>query len=156
MLTILYGQTRIMFAMCRDGLLPRRFAQLYAGARPRSSSPSPSASLAASSPRFVPLEELAKLVNIGTLFAFFLVNVGVIVLRRTKPDLERGFRVPLVPVFPLIGALLCVFLMTYLEGLTWLRFGIWLALGLVIYFAYGMRNSRLRRGEGPAPDRHVI
>lgn len=68
-------------------------------------------------------------------------------LRRTRPDLERGFRVPLVPVFPLIGAALCVFLMTYLERATWIRFGVWLVVGLVIYAAYGYRHSRLRRGE---------
>lgn len=96
---------------------------------------------------FLPLSEIAKLVNIGTLFAFVLVNIGVIVLRRTKPDLERGFRVPFVPVFPIVGALLCIFLMKCLDGGTWIRFGIWLLIGLVIYFAYGMRHSRLRRGE---------
>ena len=89
--------------------------------------------------------------NIGTLFAFVLVNIGVIVLRRTQPDLERGFRVPLVPWFPIIGALLCIYLMTKLEAVTWLRFGIWLVAGLVIYFLYGRTHSRLqlanRRGE---------
>ena len=92
-----------------------------------------------------PLEEIAKLVNIGTLFAFILVNVGVIVLRRTRPDMERGFRVPFVPVFPIIGIGLCIYLMTTLEGATWIRFGAWLILGLVIYAAYGYRHSRLRR-----------
>ena len=75
----------------------------------------------------MPLSEIAKLVNIGTLFAFLIVNIGVIVLRRTQPDMERGFRVPLVPVFPLIGAALCIYLMTKLEAITWVRFGIWLA-----------------------------
>ena len=95
----------------------------------------------------VPLEEIAKLVNIGTLFAFILVNAGVIVLRRTKPDLERGFRVPFVPVFPLIGIGLCLFLMTYLEAQTWYRFGAWLLLGLVIYVVYGFRHSKLRNAD---------
>jgi basic amino acid/polyamine antiporter, APA family len=94
---------------------------------------------------FVPLTEIAELVNIGTLFAFFLVNIAVIWLRRTKPDLERGFRVPLVPVVPLIGAALCVYLMTKLPAETWLRFGVWLAVGAVLYVVYGYRNSRLRR-----------
>ena len=147
-LTIFYGQTRIMFAMCRDGLLPRGFAHLTERKTPIYITLTfgvLSATLAA----FVPLEDLAELVNIGTLFAFLLVNVGVIVLRRTAPDLERGFRVPLVPLFPLIGAALCIFLMTYLEGLTWVRFAIWLAIGLVIYYAYGRLHSRLQRGEEP-------
>ena len=100
---------------------------------------------------FVPLTEIAKLVNIGTLFAFLIVNIGVIVLRRTAPDMERSFRVPLVPWFPLIGSALCIYLMTKLEGVTWLRFFVWLLVGLVIYFAYGRTHSRLQRGEDPPP-----
>ena len=130
-LTVLFGQTRIAFSMSRDGLLPRALARTSrdAPARPcgsRSSSPSRSRSLAA----FAPLSEIAKLVNIGTLFAFVLVNAGVIWLRRTKPDLDRGYRVPFVPVVPLIGIALCVYLMTKLDGETWLRFGAWLVLGV--------------------------
>ena len=81
-----------------------------------------------------------------------ITNIGVIVLRRTRPDLERGFRVPFVPLFPLIGAILAIFLMKYLERDTWIRFGIWLALGFVIYFAYGRRHSRLRRGQVHNPE----
>ncbi len=147
-LTIFYGQTRIMFAMCRDGLLPRGFAKLTERKTPIYITLAfgiMSGVLTA----FVPLEDLAELVNIGTLFAFFLVNAGVMVLRRTSPDLKRGFRVPFVPLFPLIGMALCVFLMTYLEGLTWLRFGIWMVIGLVVYFAYGRFHSRLQRDEEP-------
>jgi basic amino acid/polyamine antiporter, APA family len=144
-LTILYGQTRVAFAMCRDGLMPERLAVVWE----RTRTPVlltvvfavPIALLAA----FVPLTEIAELVNIGTLFAFFIVNVAVIWLRRTKPDMERGFRVPLVPVLPLIGAALCVYLMTKLPAETWLRFAVWLALGAVVYVVYGYRNSRLRR-----------
>jgi APA family basic amino acid/polyamine antiporter len=94
---------------------------------------------------FVPLTEIAELVNIGTLFAFLIVNVAVVWLRRSKPDMERGFRVPFVPVLPLFGAALCVYLMTKLPLDTWLRFIGWLALGLVIYAVYGYRHSRLRR-----------
>jgi APA family basic amino acid/polyamine antiporter len=150
-LTVLYGQTRIMFAMARDGLLPRGLSKL-------SSRQTPvritllfmvlSSVVAA----FVPLEEIAKLVNIGTLFAFILTNIGVIVLRRTSPELDRSFRVPFVPVFPLIGAGLALFLMKYLERQTWERFAIWLAIGLAIYFAYGRTHSRLRRGEVSNPE----
>jgi len=101
----------------------------------------------------LPLSEIAKLVNIGTLFAFLIVNIGVIILRRTQPDLERGFRVPFVPVFPLIGAALCIYLMSRLELVTWLRFGGWLLLGLIIYFLYGRNHSRLQLGEGPDEER---
>ena len=80
------------------------------------------------------------------------MNIGVIILRRTKPDLERGFRVPFVPVFPIIGSLLCVYLMKYLSLETWLRFVGWMVLGLIIYFTYGIRHSRLRQGEVVNPE----
>jgi amino acid transporter len=80
------------------------------------------------------------------------VNIGVIILRRTRPDLERGYRVPFVPVVPIIGTLLCIYLMVDLPGATWARFVIWMAIGLVIYFLYGSRNSRLRRGEVTNPE----
>ena len=99
----------------------------------------------------MPLSEIAKLVNIGTLFAFVLVNIGVIILRRTRPDMDRGFRVPLVPVVPIIGCLLCIYLMTQLPGVTWMRFGIWMALGLAIYFVYGRRHSRIRNAATQPP-----
>ena len=81
-----------------------------------------------------------------------ITNIGVIVLRHTRPDLERTFRVPFVPVFPLIGAGLAIFLMKYLELATWIRFVAWMAIGLVIYFTYGIRHSKLRRGEVINPE----
>jgi basic amino acid/polyamine antiporter, APA family len=145
---MLYGQTRIAYSMCRDGLLPKRLARIW----DRTQVPViltllfavPIGLIAA----FLPLSEIAKLVNIGTLFAFLIVNLAVIWLRRTKPDVKRGFRVPFVPVFPLIGAALCVYLMTKLDAQTWLRFGAWLALGLIVYLVWGYRNSTLRRGGG--------
>jgi APA family basic amino acid/polyamine antiporter len=154
-LTLLYGQSRILFAMSRDGLLPRRVSRVS----PRTRTPVfiiavlgvVFAALAA----VVPLTDIVELVNIGTLFAFFVVNIGVIILRRTRPDLERGYRVPFVPVFPLIGAALCVYLMVDLPGTTWARFAIWMAVGLLIYFAYGMRHSRLRRGHVSNPESEV-
>jgi APA family basic amino acid/polyamine antiporter len=149
-LTVLYGQTRIMFAMSRDGLVPRWVGKLS----PRQTPALITATfglLVAVIAAFVPLAEIAKLVNIGTLFAFLIVNIGVIVLRRTAPDMERSFRVPLVPLFPIIGGLLCIYLMTKLSGVTWLRFFVWLLIGLVIYFVYGRTHSRLQRGEEPPP-----
>jgi APA family basic amino acid/polyamine antiporter len=146
-LTIMYGQTRIFFAMCRDGLAPRRLAKVH----PRFRTPTRItigfgigiACIAA----VVPLAEIVVLVNIVTLFAFFICNIAVIVLRRTRPDLPRGFRVPLVPFFPIIGAGLCVYLMVDLPAETWWRFAVWLAIGLVIYFAYGRPHSRRQRGQ---------
>jgi basic amino acid/polyamine antiporter, APA family len=151
-LTILYGQTRIFFAMCRDGLMPLRWAYVH----PRTRTPvyitAAFGCLIAAIAAFVPLSEIVKLVNIGTLFAFVLVNIGVIILRRTRPDLKRGFRVPFVPVFPIIGTLLCFYLMRYLDRDTWIRFVVWLAIGLVIYLLYGRRHSRLRHGEVINPE----
>jgi APA family basic amino acid/polyamine antiporter len=145
-LTVLYGQTRIMFAMTRDGLLPRGFGKLSKRRTPVRITVTFGIGIAILA-AFIPLSEIAKLVNIGTLFAFVLVNVGVVVLRHTQPDLERGFRVPFVPWFPIIGTLLCFYLMSKLEAETWLRFGAWLLLGLVIYGLYGRTHSRLQRGE---------
>jgi basic amino acid/polyamine antiporter, APA family len=149
-LTILYGQTRIMFAMSRDGLVPRRLSRVSE----RTGTPvvltAGFALFTAVIAALVPLTTIAELVNIGTLFAFVLVNIGVIILRRTRPDMERGFRVPFVPVFPIIGVLLCVYLMSKLPVATWLRFVVWLAIGLAIYFVYGRSHSRLRLNpEGP-------
>jgi APA family basic amino acid/polyamine antiporter len=148
-LTILYGQTRIMFAMSRDGLVPRRLSNVSH----RTGTPvlltAGFALFIAVIAAVVPLTEIAELVNIGTLFAFVLVNAGVIILRRTRPDLERGFRVPFVPVFPIIGILLCGYLMFDLPGVTWLRFLVWLAIGLVIYALYGRSHSRLRLAAAP-------
>ena len=92
---------------------------------------------------FVPLTELAELVNIGTLFAFVLVAIGVLVLRRTRPDLKRAFSCPGVPAVPVLAVLCAVYLMLNLPAATWIRFVIWMAIGLVVYFAYGASHSRL-------------
>src|SRR3954467_8956797 len=143
-LVVMYGQTRIFFAMCRDGLMPRSFATVH----PRYGTPAKLTiafgTLIAILAALVPLSEIVKLVNIGTLFAFILVNIGVIILRRTKPDMDRPFRTPLVPIFPLIGVALCLYLMKDLPGTTWIRFVVWLAVGLVIYATYGYKHSRIR------------
>ncbi|OJF13155.1 amino acid permease [Couchioplanes caeruleus] len=160
-LVIMYGQTRIFFAMCRDGLLPQRLATV----NPRYGTPAKLTVvlgvLIAILAALVPLSEIVKLVNIGTLFAFVLVNIGVIILRRTRPDMPRPYRVPWSPVLPVLGVLFAVYLMSDLPWDTWVRFVAWLAVGLLIYFLYGYRNSRLRhedtgtpgwaRGEGRNP-----
>jgi len=150
-LVIFYGQTRIFFAMARDGLLPARMADVS----PRFGTPAKLTVglgiLIAILAAFVPLGTIVELVNIGTLFAFVLVNIGVIVLRRTRPDMPRPYRVPFSPVFPLIGVAFAGYLMSDLPWETWVRFAVWLALGLIIYALYGYRHSRLRHGLGPAP-----
>jgi APA family basic amino acid/polyamine antiporter len=146
-LVIMYGQTRIFFAMCRDGLLPRRLASVS----PRFGTPAKITVgfgiLIAILAALVPLGVIVELTNIGTLFAFILVNIGVIVLRRTRPDLERPFKVPFVPVVPAIGILLCGYLIVQLPIETKLRFVVWLVIGLIIYFTYSRTHSRLRTGE---------
>jgi basic amino acid/polyamine antiporter, APA family len=158
MLVILYGQTRIFFAMCRDGLMPERLADVH----PRYGTPAKLTIglgvLIAILAAVVPLTEIVKLVNIGTLFAFVLVNVGVIVLRYTRPEMPRPFRVPLSPVLPILGIAFAVFLMADLPLSTWVRFVIWLAIGAIIYAVYGYRNSRVRMAHDqygilPAEDR---
>lgn len=149
-LVIMYGQTRIFFAMCRDGLLPRRLAKVH----PRFGTPARLTLgfgvLIAILAALVPLDVIVELTNIGTLFAFVLVNIGVIVLRRTRPEMKRTFRVPFVPVFPIVGVLLCGYLLVQLPWETWVRFVIWLAIGLIIYFTYSRRHSRMATGEAAA------
>jgi basic amino acid/polyamine antiporter, APA family len=143
-LTVLYGQTRILFAMSRDGLVPKVFSRVHAkSGAPRANTVIVSlfcGVLAAA----VPLGRLADATSIGTLFAFALVNVAVVVLRRTRPDMKRTFRVPLSPLFPVIGFGFCVWMMFSLDTITWIVFGVWMAVGLAVYFGYGMRRSALR------------
>nr|WP_235215392.1 amino acid permease [Phaeacidiphilus oryzae] len=143
---LLLGQSRVFFAMSRDGLLPKAFSDVH----PRFRTPWKSTVLmgviCAIVAGLVPLEELSKLVNIGTLFAFVLVSVGVMVLRRTRPDLPRAFRTPWVPVIPILSVLACLWLMLNLTVTTWERFVIWLIIGFAVYFGYGHRRSRVGSG----------
>jgi basic amino acid/polyamine antiporter, APA family len=138
------GQPRIFFSMSRDGLLPPVMAKVH----PKYKTPYVGTILTglfvAVFAAFANIAEVVDLTNIGTLFAFVLVSLGVIVLRRLEPDRPRPFRVPGVPFTPLISVLACAYLMFQLPAITWKRFGIWLLVGLVIYFVYGMRHSRLR------------
>ncbi|AWW37067.1 MULTISPECIES: amino acid permease [Streptomyces] len=149
---LLLGQTRVFFAMSRDGLLPRFFSRVH----PRFRTPHrPTILLGviiAIVAGFTPLEELAALVNIGTLFAFVLVAISVIILRRTRPDLPRAFRTPWVPVLPIVSVLASLWLMLNLPAETWVRFAIWMAIGVVVYFLYGRSHSRLGRHEETTTD----
>ncbi|MFF8945187.1 amino acid permease [Streptomyces sp. NPDC014864] len=147
---LLLGQTRVFFAMSRDGLLPRFFSRVH----PRFRTPHrPTILLGviiAIISGFTSLSELAELVNIGTLFAFIVVAISVVILRRTRPDLHRAFRTPWVPVIPILSVCASLWLMLNLPAETWLRFAIWMVIGFAVYFLYGRTHSRLARGEGTA------
>jgi basic amino acid/polyamine antiporter, APA family len=150
-MVLMLGQARVAFAMSRDGLLPRWLSKVH----PRFGTPYRITIivgvLVALMAGFLPLTELAELVNIGTLFAFVLVAIAVTVLRRTRPDLPRSFRTPLVPLVPILAVVCCVTLMLFLTVATWTRFLIWMALGFVVYFAYSRRKSRLGISQAVRP-----
>lgn len=145
MLVMLYGQTRVSYAMSRDGLLPKFFRTVHKKYRTPYGSTWFFGLVAGLMGALIPLDELAKLVNIGTLSAFILVSVAVLVLRKTQPDLPRAFRCPAVPWIPLLAILFCGFLMLQLDGDTWIRFIIWLVIGAAIYFIYSKKNSHLNK-----------
>ncbi|OBB17487.1 amino acid permease [Mycolicibacterium elephantis] len=145
-IVLVLGQTRVLFAMSRDGLLPRSLARTGARGTPVRITLIVGAAVAVTATAF-PMDKLEEMVNIGTLFAFVLVSAGVIVLRRIRPDLERGFRAPGVPLLPIASIVACVWLMLNLTAVTWIRFLVWMALGVVVYFLYGRRHSVLGRRE---------
>ncbi|KUI45278.1 amino acid permease [Mycobacterium sp. IS-1590] len=145
-IVLVLGQTRVFFAMSRDGLIPRGLARTGRHGTPVRITLIVGVLVAITASVF-PIGKLEEMVNIGTLFAFVLVSAGVIVLRRSRPDLKRGFRVPGVPWLPIASIVACVWLMLNLTALTWIRFLIWMAIGVVIYFLYGRRHSVLGRRE---------
>ncbi len=151
LLVMMLGQPRIFLAMARDGLLPQRF---FGAVHPRWKTPYKATILTgvivAGAASLLPLNILADLTNIGTLFAFVLVCASVLILRVVDPDRERPFRCPFSPVFPSLGIILCIALMLSLPSENWMRLVVWLAVGLVIYFAYGFWHSRLRTSTTPA------
>ncbi|WP_282433013.1 amino acid permease [Desulfosporosinus sp. Sb-LF] len=151
LLVMLYGQTRVFFAMSRDGLLPRIFSHVH----PKHQTPFLSTWLTGIVVAIIagvtPINTVAELVNIGTLSAFVFVSMGVMVLRKTQPDLHRSFRVPWVPLVPILAAFFCLFLMFQLPLITWIRFVVWLVIGLAIYFGYGIHHSTLAKPESNNP-----
>jgi len=144
-LVMLLGQSRIFYTMSRDGLVPPVFSQLHS----RFSTPYKSnlvffvfVSLFAA---FVPDDIVGEMTSIGTLFAFVLVCIGVVVMRRSNPNAVRSFKVPLSPVLPILGAAVCLFMIYGLGWLNWVRLAIWMAIGFVVYFGYGIHHSRLQQ-----------
>ena len=140
-LVVMYGQTRILFAMGRDGLLPKIFTRV----NPRTQVPTANTIIVTVVivilAGFIPLGQLAEATSIGTLVAFAIVNVGVVVLWLARPDLNRTFRTPLFPALPIIGVAFNLYLVASLRAITWLVFGLWMVVGLVIYFLYSRRHS---------------
>lgn len=154
-LTVLFGQIRILLSMSRDGLVPRVFGVIS----PQTATPVRSTlivgGVVAVTAGLIPLGELADATSIGTLFAFALVNVAVIYLRVLNPKLPRAFTVPLYPLLPAAGALICLYLMANLSSSTWVVFGVWVAVGIAVYLGYGRRHSRLATLDQATYERHL-
>jgi basic amino acid/polyamine antiporter, APA family len=142
------GQPRIFFSMSRDGLLPKSFSKVH----PKYKTPYVTTILTGAvvgiTSMFTSIDEMVDLTNIGTLFAFILVCVGILILRKKDPSRERSFRTPLVPLVPILGIISCMYLMLGLPWITWIRFGGWLLIGLIIYIFYGRNKSRLNPTNG--------
>jgi APA family basic amino acid/polyamine antiporter len=145
MLVLYFGLTRVFLAMSRDGLLPPVFSTVNAKTQTPVRIIMISGVGIALTAGFTPINELAELVNIGTLGAFALVCAGVLILRKRLPDLPRPFKVPFGPVIPVLGIIFCVYLMLSLPAVTWLRFGTWLLVGIAVYFLYSRHHSHLAR-----------
>ncbi|MFD3449875.1 amino acid permease [Microbacteriaceae bacterium 4G12] len=145
LLVMLYGQSRLFYAISRDGLLPKVFSKV----NKKTQTPLLNSWLVGVIVSFfagvLPLNKLAELTNIGTLFAFIVVSIGILVLRKTQPNLKRGFQVPFVPWIPILAVLFCGYLVLQLPLLTWISFVIWLLVGLVIYFSYSRKHSVLNK-----------
>jgi APA family basic amino acid/polyamine antiporter len=149
LLVMLMGQPRIFFAMSRDGLLWPWISKVHPRFRTPYISQILTGVVVAGFSGFIDIGTAAELCNIGTLFAFAIVCGGVVVLRKTHPELRRTFRCPLVPLIPLLGVAFCACLMLSLPKITWIRFVAWLLVGLAIYFYYGIRHSRLAVKRSP-------
>lgn len=144
-LIMYYALTRLVLAMSRDGLFPQALAQI----NPKTQTPlriiAVSGVIIAIVAGVTPIQRVAELVNIGTLAAFTLVSIGVIVMRYTKPDLHRPFKIPFSPLLPCLGVVFCIYLMSSLPRITWISFFIWIFIGLVVYFVYGRSRSLLNK-----------
>ncbi|MTT30497.1 amino acid permease [Terrilactibacillus sp. BCM23-1] len=150
LLVMMFGQTRIFFAMSRDGLLPKFFGKVSEQRKVPVSSTLLVGIVTAVCAGFTPISIVAELANIGTLSAFIIVSIGVMVLRHKRPELHRPFKTPFVPVIPILAIISCGYLLISLNPITIIRFVVWLAIGLVLYFLYGRKNSTLNDQEKSA------
>ncbi|GAA2020859.1 APA family basic amino acid/polyamine antiporter [Nakamurella flavida] len=153
-LVLMLGQSRVIFAMSRDGLLPRGMASVSERTGTPTRITLGVGVVVALVAGFVDIGVLEEMVNVGTLFAFVLVSIGVVLLRRRQPDLPRAYRVPWMPVIPILSVLACLWLMINLTAETWVRFVVWMAIGVVVYVLYGRHHSLVgrRAAEGAAGD----
>lgn len=143
-LVLLMGQPRIFYSMSKDGLLPPTFSKIHPKFKTPYLSSIFSCLLACILAGFVPMSIISQLVSIGTLFAFVVVSIGIVILRKSQPDAPRAFKTPLVPALPIIGSIICFAQMIALPGIAWVCFLTWLCIGLIVYFAYGKKNSKLQ------------
>jgi basic amino acid/polyamine antiporter, APA family len=145
-LVMLMGQSRVFFSMSKDGLIPK----IFSAVNPKTQTPAKSNLLfmlfVSVFAAFVPARVVGEMTSIGTLFAFILVCIGVWVMRNKMPDLPRAFKTPLVPLVPILGIVVCLFMMVFLPMDTWIRLLVWMLIGLDIYLVYGAKNSHLGNG----------
>ncbi|HUN59157.1 MAG TPA: amino acid permease [Candidatus Binataceae bacterium] len=153
LLVLLLGQSRVFFAVSRDGLLPPVFSRIHPRYRTPSVPTTITGIVVGVTAALLPIQDIAELTNIGTLFAFVLVCFGIWILRRIEPDMKRPFRTPMVPLVPILGMVFCGYLMLSLPLVTWIRFVAWMAAGMVIYFAYGRFHSRVAIAAGDTASR---
>lgn len=142
-LVMLLGQSRVFYSMSKDGLLPKFFSDLSKNSTPWKTNLIFMIFVSVFA-GFVPVSDLGHMVSIGTMFAFTLVCIGILVLRKTNPDTPRPFRTPLVPLVPILGVVVCVTMMASLPIESWERLAIWMAIGIAFYFLYGRKHSKIR------------
>jgi basic amino acid/polyamine antiporter, APA family len=147
LLVMLYGQTRLFYAISRDGLLPKVFSKVDKKKKTPLVNSWITCLLVSVFAGLVPLHKLAELVNIGTLFAFMTVSIGILYLRKNKQAPKTGFRVPFVPLIPILAFLFCGYLALQLPAATWISFSVWLVIGLAVYFGYGRKHSNLNKSK---------
>jgi basic amino acid/polyamine antiporter, APA family len=143
LIVLLYGQTRLFYAISRDGLLPKVLSSVNRKTHTPTFSNWVTGIIVSVFAGIMPIDKLADLTNIGTLFAFITVSIGILVLRKTQPNLRRAFQVPFVPWVPLLSVITCGYLLLQLSSIAWIGFGVWFVIGLVIYFTYGYKHSEL-------------
>jgi len=146
-LVMLMGQSRVFFSMSKDGLMPKIFSEVHSKFRTPAKNNLLFMVIVSLFAAFVPARVVGEMTSIGTLFAFILVCIGVLIMRKKMPDAPRGFRTPLVPFVPIAGIAVCLFMMVFLPLDTWIRLIVWMMIGFDLYLFYGMKNSVLNQGK---------